>query len=113
MLKMRLIREYKSEWDAIMALPQFDGTRKISLEDLITYSLEAEGRMRQSGLRKNWFATIYAGHDVRWDGRNNVGYLDGEAESAIDELADYLDRAEPSEQTAQAIIDEENEEASC
>ena len=62
---------------------------------------------------KNLFATIYAGHDVQWDGRNNVWYLDGEAESAIDELADYLDRVEPSEETAQAIIDEENEEASC
>ena len=61
----------------------------------------------------NLLAIIYAGHDVRWDGRNNVGYLDGEAESAFDELADYLDRVEPSEETAQAIVDEENEEASC
>ena len=61
----------------------------------------------------NLLAIIYAGHDVRWDGRNNVGYLDGEAESAFDELADYLDRVEPSEETAQTIIDEENEEASC
>ena len=51
---------------------------------------------------KNWFATIYAGHDVRWDGRNNFGYLDGEAESALDELMVYLDWVEPS-----------NEEASC
>ena len=55
MLKMRLIREYKSEWDAIMGLPQFDGASKISFEDLIAYSLEAEGRMRRSGLRKLWF----------------------------------------------------------
>ena len=55
MLKMRLIREYKSEWDAIMALPQFDGASKISFNDLVAYSLEAEGRMRQSGLRKLWF----------------------------------------------------------
>ena len=61
----------------------------------------------------NLLAIIYAGHDVRWDGRNNFGYLDGEAESALDELADYLDRIEPSEETAQTIIDEENEEASC
>ena len=60
----------------------------------------------------NLLAIIYAGHDVRWDGRNNVGHLDGEAESAIDELADYLDRVAPSEETAQTIIDEENEEAS-
>ena len=58
---------------------------------------------------KNWFATIYAGHDVRWDGSNHRGYLDGEAESALDDLADYLDRIEPSEETAQAIMDEENE----
>ena len=62
---------------------------------------------------KNWFATIYAGHDVRWDGSNHRGHLDGEAESALDELAEYLDRVEPSEETAQAIMDEENEEASC
>ena len=62
---------------------------------------------------KNLFATIYAGHDVRWDGSNHRGYLDGEAESALDELADYLDRVEPSEETAQAIMDEENEEESC
>ena len=55
MLKMRLIRDYKNEWDAIMALPQFEGASKISFEDLIAYSLEAEGRMRQSGLRKSWF----------------------------------------------------------
>ena len=61
----------------------------------------------------NLLATIYAGHDVRWDGSNHRGYLDGEAESALDELADYLDRIEPSEETAQAIMDEENEEASC
>ena len=61
----------------------------------------------------NLLAIIYAGHDVRWDGSNHRGYLDGEAESALDELADYLDRIEPSEETAQAIIDEENEEASC
>ena len=62
---------------------------------------------------KNLFATIYAGHDVQWDGSNHRGYLDGEAESAFEELADYLDRIEPSEETAQAIMDEENEEASC
>ena len=62
---------------------------------------------------KNLFATIYAGHDVRWDGSNHRGYLDGEAESAFEELADYLDRIEPSEETAQAIMDEENEEESC
>ena len=55
MLKMQLIREYKSEWDAIMALPQFEGASKISFEDLIDHTLEAEGRMRQSGLRKIWF----------------------------------------------------------
>ena len=62
---------------------------------------------------KNLFSTIYAGHDVRWDGSNHRGFLDGEAESALDELAEYLDRVEPSEETAQAIMDEENEEASC
>ena len=55
MLKMRLVKEYEKEWQAIMALPQFDGASKISFEDLIAYSLEAEGRMRQSGLRKSWF----------------------------------------------------------
>ena len=38
-----------------MALPQFDGASKISFNDLVAYSLEAEGRMRQSGLRKLWF----------------------------------------------------------
>ena len=58
---------------------------------------------------KNLFATIYAGHDVRWYGHGHMGYLDGEAESAFDDLADYLDRIEPSEETAQAIMDEENE----
>ena len=61
----------------------------------------------------NLLAIIYAGHEVRWDGSNHRGYLDGEAESALDELADYLDRVEPSEETAQAIMNEENEEASC
>ena len=55
MLKMRLVKEYEKEWRAIMALPQFDGASKISFEDLIAYSLEAEDRMRQSGLRKIWF----------------------------------------------------------
>ena len=59
----------------------------------------------------NLLATIYAGHDVRWDGSNHRGHLDGEAESALDELAEYLDRVEPSEEIAQAIMDEENEEA--
>ena len=61
----------------------------------------------------NLLAIIYAGHDVRRYGHGHMGYLDGEAESALEELADYLDRVEPSEETAQAIIDEENEEASC
>ena len=55
MLKMRLIREYKSEWDAIMALPQFEGASKISFDQLMIYALEAEGKMRKSGLRKIWF----------------------------------------------------------
>ena len=55
MLKMRLIREYKSEWDAIMALQQFDGASKISFDQLMIYALEAEGKMRKSGLRKIWF----------------------------------------------------------
>ena len=41
---------------------------------------------------KNLFATIYAGHDVRWDGRNNFGYLDGGAKSALAELEEYFDR---------------------
>ena len=61
----------------------------------------------------NLLAIIYAGHDVRWDGSNHRGHLDGEAESALDELAEYLDRVEASEETAQAIMDEENEEESC
>ena len=55
----------------------------------------------------NLLATIYAGHDVRWDGSNHRGHLDGEAESALDELAEYLDRVEPSEETAQAIMFDE------
>ena len=40
----------------------------------------------------NLLAIIYAGHDVRWDGSNHRGYLDGEAESALDELEEYFDR---------------------
>ena len=55
MLKMRLVKENQKEWQAIMGLPQFQVKFKISFEDLIAHTLEAEGRMRKSGLRKIWF----------------------------------------------------------
>ena len=55
MLKMRLVKEYEKEWQAIMGLPQFDGANKISFDQLMIYALEAETKMRQSGLRKLWF----------------------------------------------------------
>ena len=55
MLKLRLVKDYQKEWDAIMALPQFEGASKISFDQLMIYALEAEGKMRKSGLRKIWF----------------------------------------------------------
>ena len=57
---------------------------------------------------QNLLIRIHAGHEVRWDGSNHRGHLDGEAESALEELAEYLDRVEPSEQTAQAIMFDEH-----
>ena len=55
MLKMRLVKENQKEWQAIMGLPQFSGPFKPSFDQLMIYALEAEGKMRKSGLRKIWF----------------------------------------------------------
>ena len=40
----------------------------------------------------NLLAIICGGRGVRWDGRNNFGYLDGGAKSALAELEEYFDR---------------------